>query len=148
MRSSKSTWVWPGACSGRFQSWCGSMSSGRMIFGSAVFFSLAIDFFPGRLFAEREVCHAAAKGSALIGFYARRLDQLGVRLELLLDHRLEIGQRHAQGIDAQLEKFLAHLRRVHRRVEFLRCARNFSSWASDRKSTRLNSSHITISYAV
>src|SRR5438552_14969015 len=112
MRSSKSTWVWPGACSGRFQSWCGSMSSGRMIFGSAVFFGFAIDFFPGRLFAEREVCHAAAKGSALIGFYTSRLDQFGVRLELLLDHRLEVGQRHRQRIHAQLEKTLAHVGRV------------------------------------
>src|SRR5215467_4482564 len=43
MRSSKSTWVWPGACSGRFQLWCGSMSSGLTMLGSGVFFGLAID---------------------------------------------------------------------------------------------------------
>src|SRR5262245_14151224 len=42
-RSSKSTWVWPGACSGRFQLWCGSMSSGLTMLGSADFFGLAID---------------------------------------------------------------------------------------------------------
>src|SRR5947209_16501887 len=32
--------MWPGACSGRVQSWCGSMSSGRMIFGSRRFFAM------------------------------------------------------------------------------------------------------------
>src|SRR5689334_20004544 len=42
-RSSKSTWVCPGACSGRFQLWCGSMSSGFTMPGSADFFGLAID---------------------------------------------------------------------------------------------------------
>src|SRR5450755_2724819 len=29
--------MWPGACSGRVQSWCGSMSSGRTMVGSRVF---------------------------------------------------------------------------------------------------------------
>src|SRR5262249_8241682 len=43
MPSSKSPWVWPGACSGRFQLWCGSMSSGLTMLGSGVFFGLAID---------------------------------------------------------------------------------------------------------
>src|SRR5215467_5993439 len=43
MRSSKSTWVWPGAASGRFQLWCGSISSGLTMLGSADFFGLAID---------------------------------------------------------------------------------------------------------
>src|SRR5882724_9987639 len=43
MRSSKSTCVWPGACSGRFQLWCGSMSSGLTMLGSIVFLALAID---------------------------------------------------------------------------------------------------------
>src|SRR6267378_2870229 len=120
MRSSKSTWVCPGACSGRSQLWCGSMSSGRMIFGSAVFFGLTIDvFFPDHSMQNAKYATRLLQWPVLIGFYPSRLDQLCVRLELLLDHRLEIGQRHRQRIHAQLEKALAHVGRVDCCVEFL-----------------------------
>jgi hypothetical protein len=57
IRSSKSTCVWPGACSGRSQRWCGSMSSGRMIFGSFLFCLAIVPALPrpsalGRRFLE------------------------------------------------------------------------------------------------
>src|SRR5258708_24873526 len=139
MRSSKSTWVWPGAPMGRFQSWCGSMSSGRTTFGSVVFFGLAIDYFPGRLFAEREVCHATAPAahhgalrderrpasvrsrrikvarssrSPLIGFDPCLLDNSCLPLAHLFDHRLEIRHRHAQEVHADLDKLFAPIRLV------------------------------------
>src|SRR6266851_9084347 len=123
MRSSKSTWVWPGACSGRFQLWCGSMSSGRTIFGPADFFGLSIDVFPRTTFLRNAKYATRTSGSLLcrllIGLDSRSLDEPGVRLELLPDHRLEVGQRHGQGIDAQLEKLFAHFGRAHRGVELL-----------------------------
>src|SRR5215468_6398096 len=98
-RSSKSTWVWPGACSGRFQLWCGSMSSGLTIVGSAGFFGLAIRSLSSDLLAECEVCHAGlpADYGCLLRLDPRGLDQLRVGDQLVPDHRLEIGQRHAQG---------------------------------------------------
>src|SRR3989449_1764030 len=147
MRSSKSTCTCPGACSGRFQLWCGSMSSGRMIFGSADFFVWAIGFYPwttplrnakyatrslpqytGTLLRdERRIASARSRRikaarcprPRLIGLDSRSLDEPGVRLEFLLDHGLELGQRHGQGIHAQLEKLFAHIGRVHRGVELL-----------------------------
>src|SRR6267142_4551735 len=120
IRSSKSTWVWPGACSGRFQLWCGSMSSGRTILGSADFFDLAINGYPRTaLRSAKYATPGCPRTTALLGFYPRGLDQLRVRDQLLPDHRLEVGQRHAQRLDAELEETLAHVRRGDRGVDLL-----------------------------
>src|SRR5882672_9578906 len=117
-RSSKSTWVWPGAPIGRFQLWCGSISSGRTIVGSADFFGLAI--YPRTtLRSAKYATPDRPRTTVLLGFYPRGLDQLRVRNQLLLDHRLEVWQRHAQRLDAELEETLAHVRRGDRGVDLL-----------------------------
>src|SRR5437667_2602728 len=53
---------------------------------------------------------------------------------------VDLGRPHDR--DVEVDRFLHGLERVGRRA--LRCAKS----RRDRKSTRLNSSHITISYAV
>src|SRR5713226_2376948 len=96
------------------------MSSGRMIFGSADFLGLAIDIYPwATLLRNAKYATRSAPRHTSVCLDVRSFYQPGVRLELLLDHRLELGQRHGQGIHAQLEKLFAHFGRVHRDVELL-----------------------------
>src|SRR5690349_20110667 len=45
-------------------------------------------------------------------FYVRLLDELGVFLELLGDHVLELLDRHRQRVAAELLDMVAHLRRL------------------------------------
>src|SRR5882672_4952092 len=101
------------------------MSSGRTIVGSTGFFCLAIDGFPWTACGTRSMPRPPARGlRPLLGLDPRGLDELRVRGEFLLDHRLEVGQRHTQGLDAQLEEALAYVGGGHRGVDLLVEARH------------------------
>src|SRR5437773_9370176 len=63
-------------------------------------------------------------------------------------HLLHLFERHARERARLAAERAAVERRLHRRLRLARRGRRENVRVVDRKSTRLNSSHITISYAV
>src|SRR5436190_9154007 len=55
---------------------------------------------------------AASLAQPLVGLDARFLDELGVLLELTVDHRLEVRDRHRQRVGAELLDLRRDLRRL------------------------------------